>query len=83
MTAGHKHRTLHLSPTSPILHLLRTPLMTHRDADAAEQSRWTWAEVTIPACPGDLGGRQFTLTPLGILHTLTGLTIDTSPKARL
>lgn len=75
MTAGHRHRTVRVRHGSRIEHLLRTPLVVHRNREAAEQSRWAWGERIVPARQGDLGGTEYVLTPLGILHTLIGLSL--------
>lgn len=75
MTAGHRHR--HIRVPRLVQHLLQTPLATSRDRIAVRESRWVWGERVVPARPGDLGGTEYVLTPLGILHTLFGITIVT------
>lgn len=79
MTAGHRHRVIRLPPHGATLHLLRTPLLRTADVGRLEGSRWTWFADLEPVA-GDGPERYatvYTLTPLGILHTLCGLTIDT------
>lgn len=69
MTDGHRHHTITVgSPT--LLRILTWPLATTRDRSRAEDSRWTWR---------DAGTGVYTLSPLGILHTLTGLTVRVRP----
>lgn len=80
MTPGHKHRTIHMTEGRWLLHLLQTPLVVTADRERAEQSRWTWAPGGVERITGDGPHRYvntFALTPLGILHALTGLTIQT------
>lgn len=78
MTDGHRHRHVRLPRHGALLHLLQTPLARTADEHRADTSRWAWGADREP-----LGGdgpvrytTVYTLTPLGILHTLTGLTID-------
>lgn len=85
MTDGHQHRTIRLPEHSIRLHLLRAPLRRSTDRERVERSRFTWraddvAEIrtlsgrvvrTWPSSPA------YELTPLGILHGLFGLTVDT------
>lgn len=82
MTEGHRHRTLHLPAGSARLHLLQTPLARTANPDRANKSRWVWGAEQEPVA-GDGPVRYATtyvLTPLSILHTITGLTIHTTPQ---
>lgn len=84
MTDGHKHRYLHVGVNSTLLHLLRTPLVHSADREAVEKSKWVWGADRSDIISGDGPVRYVTtyrLTVLGILHTLTGLTVCTDdPK---
>lgn len=78
MTAGHKHRVVTLKEQGILLHLLRTPLVRTCDPARAERSKWVWGQ-TYERVAGDGPIRDvavFVLTPLGILHRFTGLTVD-------
>lgn len=50
------------------LRLLQMPL-ARTDFETAKKSRWTWGADTLLS-------EVWTLTPLGILHTLTGLCVE-------
>lgn len=88
MTAGHKHRMLHIDHDFdwwPV-RLLRKPLL-HRSADTNQQ----WRKIEGSPYPygacakhsrgvTDVNARCWVLTPLGILHRWTGLTLCTWPR---
>lgn len=63
MSAGHRHRVLRLR-RGRLQRLLQTRLLT-ADRARAERSRWVWV--------GQVAPDTYVLTPLSILHTLTGL----------
>lgn len=85
MTTGHRHRVVRLPAGSRRLRALQRPLVATTDAGRAERSRWVWGRITgdDPTYPrrlrtgSPLRPDAFVLTPLSILHTLTGLTIET------
>lgn len=82
MTGGHKHRTLRLPARGPVLHLLQTPLARTADYDRVQASRWVWGAEGHEPLTGDGPVRSvqtYRLTPLSILHTLFGLTVETKP----
>lgn len=90
MTTGHRHRTIKLPSDSRRLRLLRKPIQATTDRERVEKSRWVWGVEKSPhecetpkAAVYTLGGwcvptasLRYILTPLGILHTLIGLTVD-------
>ena len=68
MTAGHKHRTVHVRRNGLAQRVLQgTTLWRTDDLSAAERSRLIYS-------PDSRGGYRLSL--LGFLHGLTGLTID-------
>lgn len=79
MSAGHKHRVVKIKKNSPIVHLLQTPLAWTADKERAESSRWVWGLHDYEEIAGDGPIRRvpvYVMTPLSILHTLFGLTLD-------
>lgn len=77
MTTGHKHREITLKEHGIVLHLLQTPLARTADEARANQSRWVWGETLERGWSGGVAEYfpVYVLTPLSILHTLTGLTV--------
>lgn len=78
MTAGHKHRTVKVFPgahpiTGTVVRLLRTPLYHTSDIERVDRSRFVWGP-----CQPDKGQESacWYLSTLGILHALTGLTLE-------
>lgn len=79
MTTGHKHRTIPLPAKGPLLHLLQTPLARTADLERVEASRWVWGVEGPEEIAGDGPIRTvmtYRLTPLSVLHTLFGLTVE-------
>jgi len=69
VTCDHKHRTWRVKRGGIVEKVLRGPtLAVTQDRARAERSRWMWAVI---------GHGTYGLTPLGVLHTLTGLVLDT------
>lgn len=84
MTAGHRHRVLHLKPHGVLLYLLQTPLTRSADYERVRQSRFTWGPEGAERYAGDGPVRVaqvWRLTPLGVLHGLIGLTVCTTRTA--
>ena len=81
MTEGHKHIHVRVPAPSARFHLLQTPLRRTCDEQKVRASKWVYrADKEILAGDGPLRyATTFTLTPLGILHALFGITIDTRP----
>lgn len=87
MTAGHRHHLIVLRQSSRLLRWGQHPLVSTTDHERAENSRWTWREVfgeviSTEEVDGKLNtfhATQYDLTPLGILHALTGLTVIVAP----
>lgn len=75
MTDGHKHREITLKRHGIALHLLQTPLTVTTDRARAMRSRWVWGQE-IEWDGGDGVTPIYTITPLSILHTLTGLAVN-------
>jgi hypothetical protein len=72
-------REIRLPRHSIRLHLLQMPLKVTADPDRARFSRWMWRQEIEPIA-GDGPVRHvtvYTLTPLGILNVLFGLTVRT------
>lgn len=63
----HKHRYISLPEHSIRRHLLRTPLRVV-DFETAEKSRLLYGAES-------LNSEAWTLTPLGLLHSLFGVTV--------
>lgn len=83
MTTGHAHRILHVREKGALLHLLQTPLARSTDYERVCSSRWTWGPEGPEPYAGDGPVRTvlvYRLTILGVLHTLTGLTVCTTPR---
>lgn len=67
MTAGHRHRYLHVAPDGLVYRFLRgTTIARTRDWQRAERSRFVYG-------PDGHGGYRLSL--LGFLHGLCGLTL--------
>lgn len=87
MTTGHRHHLLVLRESSRLLRIGQYPLAKTRDRAKAERSRWVWRQVVGVIWPTEHGGQglrthdypEFHLTPLGILHALTGLSVIVMP----
>jgi hypothetical protein len=93
MTDGHRHRTITLERDSIRLHLLQTPLRVTRNRFKPAKSRWVWGKITDCACgeidistyhwvscPIGVQEDRFLLTPLSLLHTLVGLTVNVKER---
>jgi len=70
MSEGHTHREVRVPPM--VERVLTVPLFHTTNAVWADRSRMVFK-------PGRTEG-EWALSALGILHGLTGLTLDTSPK---
>lgn len=71
---------IYLPKHSLRLHLLTTPLIRTADPKRALHSRWPWRNHGLERLDGEgplRMGTVYALTPLGILHRLTGLTVTT------
>ena len=73
MTAGHKHRKIKVRADSLLVKALRFPLYHTCDIERVDRSRLVWGPCTTSK------GREsacWYLSTLGILHALTGLTLE-------
>lgn len=68
MTDGHRHR--HVRLPLPLVRLLTRPVFSTTDPARAVDSRFAWT-----LRPHEHEKNEFTLSTLGILHGLTGLTL--------
>ena len=76
MTTGHRHRTIRVKQQSVIRRLLTKPLL-HTYSDArAERSRYVWGPCYQHGYRADGTTYCWTLSALGVLHALTGLTLE-------
>lgn len=73
MTPGHRHRIVHLKEGGALLHILQTPILRTVDRQRAERSKWVWG---VQHMPENYPFPSYVLTPLGILHTLFGVTVE-------
>lgn len=69
MTPGHKHRNVKVRADGWILYLLRRPTLLVVGAERAGKSRLVYGPTKRPD--------RWRLTPLGLLHRWTGLTLIT------
>lgn len=76
MTAGHKHRHLRVREDGWVYRVLRAPLFHTGHIGRAERSRFVYGP-----CTTDRGAHPcYTLSALGILHPLVGLTLEVSDE---
>ena len=66
MTAGHKHRNLHVKPGGLVQRLLHIRIARTSDVTRADHSRFVWRALPDGTCE---------LRLLGVLHALTGLVV--------
>lgn len=70
MTTGHKHRTIKVTRNSLLYRVLSKPTLLHdTDLDRLDASRFVFGP-----CPKH--DDCYRLSPLGLLHGLTGLTLE-------
>lgn len=67
-------RIVHVKEGGPVYRVLRATLTTTTDRRRAQRSRFMWGLESANGEP------FYRLTPLGVLHAVTGLTLCTSPK---
>ena len=67
MTEGHKHRTIRVRNNGLLRKALTRPTLAYTDTATAERSRFAWGPTRCPDV--------WRLSPLGLLHGLTGLTL--------
>lgn len=67
MTAGHKHRHLHVGRDSWVISLLTRPTLLVVGTQYAGKSRMVFGPTKRPD--------RWRLSPLGLLHAWTGLTL--------
>lgn len=80
MTAGHKHREVHVKRDGLAHRWLTVPsLVVTRNLDWVDRSRLVFGPMR---CPGGCheSGVYWRLSPLGVLHGLTGLTLVPETK---
>lgn len=68
MTAGHRHRVVHVKRDGLVRWLLQRPTLAVVGTAKADRSRLAWGPTDDP--------NRWRLSPLGLLHGLTGLTIE-------
>lgn len=71
MTDGHKHRLLRVKRGGRLYRVLRHPLWHCRDLDRVNRSPYPYGPCALSTEPVTC----WTLSPLGILHRWTGLTL--------
>lgn len=76
MTAGHTHRYVKVREGSLVYRVLKKTLLTTTNRDRVERSRMVFGVVQDDRDEHE----HYTLTLLGLLHGLTGLTIRTQPR---
>lgn len=79
MTVGHKHRTLKIKREGFLYRSLTKVLARTADPERAEKSRWVWGPGEPERIEGDGPVRfaqVYELRVLGVLHSLTGLTLE-------
>jgi len=86
MTEGHKHRHV-MVPSWDVwyVRLLRVQLIHRRDVEAVDKSPYPYGMCREKCPPGCQGrhGPCYALSPLGILHRWTGLTLEVQTEETL
>ncbi len=67
MTTGHKHHIIHIKHNGLLYRILTEPTLNTTTHEKAGKSRFAYGPTTNPDV--------WKLSPLGFLHTLTGLTV--------
>lgn len=75
MTEGHKHRTVEVKRGSLVYRLLKKQFFVTASGDRAEKSRFVYGPAPCPA-RGCTDMNRYGLSLLGLLHPLTGLTLE-------
>ncbi len=74
MTAGHKHRHVKVRKGSLLHRVLTKPLRHTYSPKVADASRFVYGPCRLHPVPEPFA--CYHTSPLGILHPLTGLTLD-------
>lgn len=73
MTTGHTHRVIHCKRGGLVHRLLTGPTIAVTNTERATHSPLVWGPIGNPR---DSEAERWRLSPLGLLHALTGLTLE-------